>query len=152
MGRHGGAVTEGSKFIKRRKFTVIGGMRACRHTRSFAENDIKPQNFTSSVTSCQLLLEEKPISRTFASTLGEDGEAVTEGLKFYQVYVKPLSHLRRQLPYRGACVPPSAISNRETSPCRAVCPHTAVGNIKPQDFTSQGGVPSKQLPNFTAFL
>ena len=31
LGRwHGEAVTEGLKFIKRRKFMVIGGMRACR--------------------------------------------------------------------------------------------------------------------------
>ena len=34
---------------------------ACRPTQCLAENDIKPQNFTSSVTSRQLLLEEKPI-------------------------------------------------------------------------------------------
>ena len=29
---HGEAVTEGLKFIKRRKFTAIGGMKACRPT------------------------------------------------------------------------------------------------------------------------
>ena len=28
-----------------------GGMRACRHTQCLAENDIIPQDFTSSVTS-----------------------------------------------------------------------------------------------------
>ena len=85
MGWYGEAVTEGLKFIKRRKFTAIGGMRACRPTQSFAEHDIKPQNFTSSVTPCQLLLEEKPINRTSSPLYGRwHGEAVTDGFKSHR--------------------------------------------------------------------
>ena len=48
---HSEAVTEGLKFIKHRKFIAIGGMKSYRPTQCLAGNDIKPQNFTSSVTS-----------------------------------------------------------------------------------------------------
>ena len=40
----------GVKVHQTQKITAIGGMRACRPTQCLAENDIKPQNFTSSFT------------------------------------------------------------------------------------------------------
>ena len=47
---------------------------------SLAENDIKPQNFTSSVAPRQLLLEEKPISHFRGGGFG--GYAEDGGVKF----------------------------------------------------------------------
>ena len=60
-----------------RNFGVFGGMMACRPTQRLAENDSKPQNFTSSVAPRQLLLKEKPIvTARIASTLGEVASAL----------------------------------------------------------------------------
>ena len=84
---------------------------SCRPTQSLAENDIKPQKFTSSVTPLQFLLEEKPINRTSPPLYGRwHGEAVTDGLKFIK---------RRKFTAIGgmrACRPTQCLAENDIKP------------------------------------